>query len=371
LIHATHANLYSRGEAAMIRRPFLSSLGLCAALAMLPACNKAPDDTAADHAPATAPAGTLVTKDNFIRAETDRMFGDFLKLSGGVNRLAHIRKPTPLDQQTVVRMNRDTIYSASIIDSSQGGTVTLPPAPDGHYISVHFIDNDHYDLGAINTPGTHPIPKTDGHIAALFRIQVLDPNDAAEIARLNAWQDGLKIDAKASAPFAPGSWDKPSLDQVRAGQESSCRAFPNFEKGMMPRGMADPDQRLCAAAAGWGLLPATQATYFSYAGGHPITECRRATYQVPKNGAFWSIQVYDKTGFIASENSTLNSRRARLNPDGTFTAHFGSKELCGDVPNRLDVSDGWNFMMRVYKPDPATVLGGRYTLPATEAVPKG
>jgi hypothetical protein len=199
---------------------------------------------------------------------------------------------------------------------------------------------------------------------------VFDPNDAGEMARLNAWQDGLKVDAKASKPFAPGSWDKASLDSIRTGLEASCRRFPNFEQAMLPRGKPDPDQRLCAAASGWGLLPASQATYFSYAGGHPITACRRATYQVPKNGAFWSIQVYDKTGFIASENSTLNSRRAKLNQDGTFTAYFGSKELCGDVPNRLDVSDGWNFMMRVYLPDPETVLGGRYTLPATEVVPK-
>ena len=336
----------------------------CLALAGCDAARK-PEAPAAETA---APTGTLVTRDNFIRAETDRMFSDFLKLSGGVNQFVHIRKPTPLDQQTVVRMNRDTIYSASIIDASEGGTVTLPPAPDGRYISVHFIDNDHYDLGAINAPGTHPIPRSDGHIAALYRIQVFNPNDADEIARLNAWQDGLKVDARASRPFVPGSWDTPSLDSLRNEPEVPCRRFPNFEQAMMPRGQADAEQRLCAAAGGWGLLPASQATYFSYPGDHGTAGCRKATYQVPKNGAFWSIQVYDKTGFIASENTTLNSSRAKLNPDGTFTAFFGSKELCGDVPNRLEVTEGWNFMMRVYKPDPDTVLGGRYTLPQTEPV---
>jgi hypothetical protein len=265
-------------------------------------------------------------------------------------------------------MNRDTIYSAAIIDTSEGGTITLPPAPDGRFMAVHLIDNDHYDLGAINAAGTHPIPKGVGHIAALFRVQVFDAKDADEMARLNAWQDGLKVEAAGSQPFAPGNWDKASLDSVRAGLEVDCRRFPKFEQAMMPRGKADEDQRLCATAAGWGLLPAAQATYFSYPGGHPITECRTATYQVPKNGAFWSIQVYDKTGFIASENSTLNSKRAKLNPDGTFTAYFGSKDLCGDVPNRLDVTEGWNFMMRVYLPDPETVLGGRYTLPQTVPV---
>lgn len=38
------------------------------------------------------------------------------------------------------------------------------------------------------------------------------------------------------------------------------------------------------------------------------------------------------------------------------------------MPNRLDVSDGWNFMMRVYLPDPETVLGGRHVLPKTTPV---
>jgi hypothetical protein len=338
-------------------------LAVAASCLALAACGagKGPEAPPAE----TATTGTIVTKENFIRAETDRMFSDFLKLTGGVNQLFHIRKPTPLDQQTVVRMNRDTIYSAAVIDASQGGTVTLPPAPDGRYISVHFIDNEHHDLGAINEPGTHPIPRTAGHVAALIRVQIFNAADPGEMARLNAWQDGLKVEAASARPFVPGSWDKASLDRVRAELEASCLALPNFEKGMMPPGQADPEQALCAAASAWGLLPASQATYFTYSGGHPLTECRTATYQVPKNGAFWSIQVYDKTGFIASENSTLNSRRARLNPDGSFTAYFGSKAQCGDVPNRLDVTEGWNFLMRVYKPDPETVLGGRYLLPPT------
>ena len=57
-----------------------------------------------------------------------------------------------------------------------------------------------------------------------------------------------------------------------------------------------------------------------------------------------------------------------MNADGTFTVHFGSKEACGDVPNRLDVSEGWNFLMRVYRPGPS-VLNGSYKLPDAVACP--
>ena len=45
---------------------------------------------------------------------------------------------------------------------------------------------------------------------------------------------------------------------------------------------------------------------------------------------------------------------------------FGTKEQCGDVPNRLDAPDGWNFLMRVYRPG-KSVLSGSYKLP--DAVP--
>jgi hypothetical protein len=57
----------------------------------------------------------------------------------------------------------------------------------------------------------------------------------------------------------------------------------------------------------------------------------------------------------------------KLNADGTFTAYFGSKELCGDVANRLDVRPGWNFLMRVYRPGPS-VLDGSYQIPEAKPV---
>jgi hypothetical protein len=135
---------------------------------------------------------------------------------------------------------------------------------------------------------------------------------------------------------------------------------------MGPRGSVDEATRHLAAAAAWGLFPEKDATYLNYFGGHGTDRCYTATYEVPDNGAFWSITMYGATGFIEYENSLLNGNNVVLNEDGTFTAYFGSKELCGDRPNRLDTPEGWNFMMRVYLPGPS-VLDGTYRLPA--AVP--
>lgn len=65
---------------------------------------------------------------------------------------------------------------------------------------------------------------------------------------------------------------------------------------------------------------------------------------------------------MKTENNYVSSSSAAMNADGTFTVHFGSKQACGDTANRVDVTDGWNFLMRVYRPGPS-VLDGTYKLP--------
>jgi hypothetical protein len=49
-----------------------------------------------------------VTADNFSRAESDLYFGGVVK-DGGFGKFMHRREPTAIDQQTVIRMNRDTL----------------------------------------------------------------------------------------------------------------------------------------------------------------------------------------------------------------------------------------------------------------------
>jgi hypothetical protein len=52
----------------------------------------------------------------------------------------------------------------------------------------------------------------------------------------------------------------------------------------------------------------------------------------------------------------------KLNDDDTFTVFYGSEEVCGDVPNRLDAPEGWNILFRIYRPG-ESVLDGSFTLP--------
>ena len=63
-----------------------------------------------------------------------------------------------------------------------------------------------------------------------------------------------------------------------------------------------------------------------------------------------------------SDNNTINGTTAKYNEDGTVTVYYGSEEDCGKRPNRLDITQGWNILMRVYVPG-QKVIAGKYIMP--------
>jgi hypothetical protein len=310
---------------------------------------------------------TKVTPETYIRAESDRQFGVIAKMAGGVNRFYHFRRPTPLDKQNVVRMNRDTLYSMGIVDTSKGATITVPELPRDRYVSVYLVDNDHYCPFVIYRAGTHELPRGTQYLGLGVRIQVFNPKDEDEIALINKLQDQFIIKANSAEPLPEFTWDIESLQALTDQYEKEFAQYSSFKGMMGPRGQVDEKTRHIAAAGGWGLFPEWDATYLNYSGGHDYRVCHQATYQVPENGAFWSITVYGNDGFMKSDNNIVNSSNVKLNADGTFAVHFGSVETCGDVPNRLDTTEGWNFLMRIYRPG-KSVLDGAYGLPVAKPV---
>jgi hypothetical protein len=318
-------------------------------------------------APQPPATGVKVTPETYIRAESDRQFGNVFKMAGGVNRLFHFRHPTPLDKQNIVRMNRDTLYSMGIVDTSKGATITVPELPKDRYASVYLVDNDHYCPLVIYTSGTHELPTDTKYLGVGVRIQVFNPKDANEVGLVNKLQDQFSIKANSADPLPESKWNHESLQALTSQYEKDSLQYSSLKGMMGPRGTVNEKTRHIAAAAAWGLFPEWDATYLNYSGaGNDSKLGYKATYQVPQNEAFWSITVYGNDGYMKSDNNIVNSSNVRLNADGTFTVYFESKEVCGDVPNRLDVSEGWNFLMRVYRPGPS-VLNGTYKLP--DAVP--
>ena len=90
------------------------------------------------------PEAVPVTVENFIRAESDMYMSVVALREGGFGQFEHHRELTPVDAQTVIRQNRDTLYSAAVFDLDAGPvTVTLPDAGK-RFMSMQLISEDEY-----------------------------------------------------------------------------------------------------------------------------------------------------------------------------------------------------------------------------------
>lgn len=95
-----------------------------------------------------------VTADNFVRAESDLYFSNIVK-DTAFGKFIHNRLPTPIEKQTVIRMNRDTLYSAAIFDLDAAPVkITLPDAGT-RFMSMQVITEDHYCPEVIYRAGSY------------------------------------------------------------------------------------------------------------------------------------------------------------------------------------------------------------------------
>lgn len=331
--------------------------------------------TVAEKAPMDAKKSSMteqkapkVTADTYIHAEVDGRMATFQERAGGINKFYLFPRPTPTDNQPVVRMNRDTMYGGATIDTSEGASITIPEIPDDRYFSVMIIDNDHYTVDVLTEPGTHVIPKgTTKYVFAVPRVQIFDINDEAEIAKVLGLLKQFKIEAQSAEPHNP-SWDWDSMFALRAEYEKEFVKFEQYPADWQETkssGKVNEQTRHLGVAGAWGLFPEWESAYINYNKGQSADKCYSSSYEVPENNAFWSITVYGKDAFMKSDNVTLNPSSTTYNDDGSFTVYYGSEEACGEQANRLDITEGWNYLMRIYRPG-QSVLDREYTLPRAE-----
>ena len=139
---------------------------ICAGLLLAAATNAA---LAQSQPVPQAPTGNAipVTADNFIRAETDLVYGSIVK-DGGFGKYVHHRELYPVDAP-IVRPNRDTLYSFSIFDLDAGPvTITLPNAGQ-RYMSLQVIDEDQYTCGPLRRRSLQLYQGEDRHPLRLVR----------------------------------------------------------------------------------------------------------------------------------------------------------------------------------------------------------
>jgi hypothetical protein len=317
-----------------------------------------------DHGSIWGMADTAVNVTNFARAETDRMFAALQAQAGGVNQWFHYRAPTPVDQQTVIRMNRDTLYSGAIVDISAGATVIIPDA-GRRYVSVMIVNQDHYINHVFHDPGKHDLTVEEfgtPHVLVAARVLV-EPADPVDVAEVNALQDQFALQATSARPFVMPAYDQTCFDATRAALLELAKGLAGYEHAFGARGDVDPVRHLLGTAAGWGGLPDREAIYVNVNPGLPVGEYQLTVRDVPVDG-FWSISLYNAAGYFEPNDRgaySVNNLTAVRDEDGSVTVHFGG---CGDGrPNCLPIMDGWNYLIRLYRPR-AELLNGTWTFPA-------
>jgi hypothetical protein len=323
----------------------------------------------AEAAPGDKPIA--VTPDNFVRAESDLYFSGVVK-DDGFGKFMHRREPTPIDKQTVIRMNRDTLYSAAVFDLDAGPVTITLPDPGKRFLSMQVIDEDEYTPevhygAAVRTLTRDQIGTR--YVLAALRILV-DPNDPKDVDAVHALQDAVKV----SQPGGPGTfklpnWDASSQVKVRDNLLSLASTIPDTKGMFGPKGQVDPVRHLIGSAAAWGGNPEEDALYLNVTPAHNDgkTIYKLVVKDVPVYG-FWSISVYDDKGrFVPNPQNaySLNNLTAKPAGDGSFAIQFGGCD--GAIPNCLPVPAGWNYLVRLYRPKPE-ILTGAWTFPEPQAV---
>jgi hypothetical protein len=308
-----------------------------------------------------------VNVDNFVRAETAFAFDRILGLAGGVNQWFHNRVPTPLDQQTIIRMNRDTLYSAAIVDISKGAVLTLPDSGD-RYMSVMVVNEGHYINKVIHEPGRHTLTmeEYDTPYVNLSVRTLVDASDPEDVKKVNVLQDQMKIEAKSARPYTHHPYDEQSYKATHKALLELARGVPDTNRMFGRKENVTEVRHLLGTAFGWGGLPVEEAYYLNVEPNLPVGAYRLTVKDVPVD-AFWSISLYNREGFF-EENEygaySVNNITGTPNEDGSFTIHFGGNP---ESVNYLPIMDGWNYVVRMYQPR-KEILDGSWSFPSVEPV---
>lgn len=315
-----------------------------------------------------AAATQPVSPDTFIRAESDLYFAR-IAADEGFGRFKHFRELTPLDQQHVVRLNRDTLYSAAVFDLDAAPvTVTLPDA-GGRFLSAQVISEDHYVPAVVYRPGPFTLTRdVVGTRFVLVGIRILvDPADPADLATVHALQDAITVNQAHSGSFEIPAWDPRSQQTVRAALIALNSTLADTRGMFGTPENTDPVRRLIGAAAAWGGNPERDAFYLNVVPrrNDGATAYRLTLADVPVDG-FWSVTVYNGDGYLApnARNAySVNNITATTSPGGEVEIGFGETTAA----NVLPVTPGWNYLVRLYRPRPE-VLSGEWVCPLPQPV---
>jgi hypothetical protein len=183
--------------------------------------------------------------------------------------------------------------------------------PEYEYLqTVQIFDENHVTLDVVyqgHTAHISPSDLTHGSHVYLFMRTEPPGRDQAGMAAMRTRQDAVVVEAGSANPYvADVRYDLDSFNHLRV--ELIRRAVRDAEPSSM-------------------------------------------TFRPPElrygDRGYWSITLYDRDGWVATERFNTNSHRATSNPDGTYTLTFNGDD---SALNPLDVTAGWNGLFRCYLP---------------------
>ncbi len=202
--------------------------------------------------------GRIVTPETYPTDETSRQILKSQSLVG-VNSFLHKPQLTPTDNQPVVRMNRDTYYSMAVVDVSKGATITMPVIPDGKYMSVQGVTEDHRIQAMKYGPGTFDLTTHTGkHLYLIIRLDAtFSESEVKEI------QDEMRIEANSNEEFETTPINQQSFTEVEDALKAKLPSIAKEDSLNAMRGMfTDPrdksgqefadEKYQVGAAVGWG-----------------------------------------------------------------------------------------------------------------------
>jgi hypothetical protein len=304
-------------------------------------------------------ASEKVTVDNFVRAETDSTLGRYVT-QDALGKFLNIRKPTPIDKQDVIRMNRDTIYSIGVFDLTEPVTIVKPDSK-GRFQSMQVINEDHYTLAVDYEPGEYTFTGDavgTRYLCVIIRT-FIDATVPSDVKAANALQDQIIVKQKSPGTFEVPDWDKASLTKLRDAINVLAATKTNTKGMFGDKSQVDPIDHLLGTAYGWGGNPESAAVYDNVVpekndGQTPYT--LTVPNDVPLEG-FWSITVYNAKGFMQKNELnaySVNNITGNKNTDGTVKIHFGGHST---KSNYLPIMPGWNYIVRMYRPKQALIDG--------------
>ncbi|MHC8320879.1 DUF1214 domain-containing protein [Pseudomonas sp. GB2N2] len=316
------------------------------------------------------PDAMPVTVDNFVRAESDLYMGSLAK-QGGLGKLLHRREAADIDHQTVIRLNRDTLYSSGIFDLDAGPVTLTLPDPGKRFMALQIINEDHYTPDVFYGAGSHTLTRENvGTRYVLTAIRTLvDPNNPDDVKQVHTLQDAISVSQKSPGKLELPQWEATSQKKIRDALLVLSSTLPDFKKAFGTKADVDPVRHLLGSAAAWGGNPDKDAIYLNVT---PVNNDGKTVYRltvkdVPVDG-FWSVSLYNAEGYFeknAANAYTLNNLTAKKSDDGSITIQFGGCET--KIANCLPTVKGWNYTVRLYRPK-AEILNGSWKFPDAKAI---